>query len=94
MPRLSAIVKLLFSEVLMMACISLDRNLPPPSNEVDQTVEFPALRPEERPRHDSVAGCPICAAEIADVDAGVRAGHVCNHQRQGAEGGGQNEDLK
>ena len=56
-----------------MACISLDRNLPPPSNEIDQTVEFPALIPEERPRHDSVAGCPICAAELADVDAGVRA---------------------
>ena len=69
---------------LLRASIKLDKQLPPCTEEDLDSTEVPSLRPqhaqENRPRGNSVANCPRCAAELEIMEPGAREGHVCTHQ--------------
>ena len=64
---------------LSRACVALEHHIPP-----DGETDPPPLRP--RPRSNSVAACARCAAELEELAAGDREGHVCTHI------GGQGDD--
>ena len=69
---------------LVIACSYLERHLPPlDPQEVEEAPVTPSARPRER--IDSVSQCNLCAAELADLDAGARDGHVCTHRQQGGD---------
>ena len=71
---------------LMHACVVLDHQLPPQSEEDLDTTDLPSLRPHQQQetgrtqqRGNSVAQCPMCAAELEVMEPGAREGHVCTH---------------
>ena len=57
---------------LSRACVALEHHIPP-----DGETDPPPLRP--RPRSNSVAACALCAAELEELAAGDREGHICTH---------------
>ena len=66
---------------LKKACTSLEHHLPPASDIEGEDFLTP---PPERPiTADNNIQCPLCTAELEELDDKARANYSCTHDQQG-----------
>ena len=67
---------------LKKACTRLEHHLPPASDIEGEDLLIP---PPERPitAADHVVPCPLCTAELDELDQDARDAHSCTHNQQG-----------